>query len=80
MEDNKDIREPNLPEGGEMTEEEKQELLSVFSEKNQLDQQRKSRKGFKLTIKNQLILIGAVVAVAAILLRRIPIAGKWICG
>lgn len=68
MEDNKDIRDSNLPEDGEMTEEEKQELLSVFSEKNQLDQQRKSRKGFKLTIKNQLILIGVVVAVAAILL------------
>ena len=68
MEDNKDIRDPNLPEDGEMTEEEKQELLSVFSERNQLDQQRKNRKGFKLTIRNQLILIGAVVAVAAILL------------
>ncbi len=52
----------------EMTEEEKQEILSVFSETHRLDQQKKQKKGFKLTIKNQLIIIGCVLAVAAVLL------------
>ncbi|MBE6578447.1 MAG: hypothetical protein E7651_01420 [Ruminococcaceae bacterium] len=49
----------------ELTEEEKQEILSVFSETNENKRQRSS---FKLTIKNQIILVGAVLVVAALLL------------
>lgn len=62
---------PETENGGgetELTEEEKQEILSVFSEKNQLDQARNRKKGFRLTVKNQLIIIGCVLAAAAILL------------
>lgn len=48
-----------------ISEEEKQEILSVFSETNANKQQKKSHK---LTIKNQLILIGCILVVAGILL------------
>lgn len=48
-----------------LTEEEKREILSVFAETNE-NKRRKS--GFKLTIRNQLILVGVVLALAGILL------------
>ncbi len=49
----------------ELTEEEKKEILSVFAETNE---NKRRRTGFKLTIKNQIILVGVVLAVAALLL------------
>ncbi len=49
----------------ELTEEEKKEILSVFSETNE---NKRRRKGFELTIKNQILLVGIVLAVAALLL------------
>jgi len=49
----------------ELTEEEKKEILSVFAETNE---NKRRRAGFKLTIKNQIILVGVVLAVAALLL------------
>ena len=55
---------PAEAEKEEMTEAEKQEILSVFSETNE-NKVRKS--GFKFTVKNQLILIGTVLAVAGLL-------------
>ncbi|MBP5230707.1 MAG: hypothetical protein ILO68_03170 [Clostridia bacterium] len=69
----KDLREqlPGQPlndAAEDMTEAEKQEILSVFDEQAQLDRSRNRRSGFRFTVKNQLILIGAVLAVAAILL------------
>ena len=50
----------------ELTEQEKQELLSVFSEANE----NKTRKpsSFRFTIKNQLILVGAILVAAGLLL------------
>lgn len=61
-------QEPSIRSGDEMTEAEKQEILSVFSETSRLDQQKNRKKGFRLTVKNQLIIIGCILAVAAILL------------
>ncbi|MBQ2254702.1 MAG: hypothetical protein II325_06080 [Clostridia bacterium] len=49
----------------ELTEEEKKEILSVFSETNE---NKRRRSGFRFTIKNQIILVGVVLAVAALLL------------
>ncbi len=49
----------------ELTEEEKKEILSVFSETNE---NKRRRSGFKLTIKNQIILVGVVLVAAALLL------------
>ena len=51
---------------GELTEEEKREILSVFSEANENKSRKKS--GFRFTVKNQLILIGAILVVAGLLL------------
>lgn len=61
-------KEPNAPETEreELTEEEKKELLSVFSETNE-NKTRKS-SGFRFTIKNQLILVGAILVIAGLLL------------
>lgn len=48
-----------------LSESEKQEILSVFSETNE---NKRRRSGFRLTVKNQLILIGSVLALAGVLL------------
>lgn len=48
-----------------LSETEKQEILSVFSETNE---NKRRRSGFRLTVKNQLILIGSVLALAGVLL------------
>ena len=67
-------RERDLPEEqtspvdtpeDEISEEEKREILSVFSETNE---NRRKRSGFRLTVRNQLILVGSVLALAAVLL------------
>lgn len=49
----------------EISEEEKREILSVFSETNE---NQRRRSGFRLTLRNQLILVGSVLVAAAILL------------
>lgn len=47
------------------SEEEKQEILSVFAETNE---NKHRRTGFRLTIRNQLILIGSVLVLVGVLL------------
>ncbi len=48
-----------------LSEAEKQEILSVFSETNE---NKRRRTGFRFTIRNQLILLGGVLALAVVLL------------
>lgn len=48
-----------------LSEEEKQEILSVFAETNE---NKRRRSGFRMTIRNQLILVGCVLVLAGILL------------
>lgn len=48
-----------------LSEEEKQEILSVFAE---INENKRRRTGFKMTIRNQLILVGSVLVLAGILL------------
>ena len=48
-----------------LSEAERQEILSVFAETNE---NKRRRSGFRLTVKNQLILIGSVLVLAGVLL------------
>lgn len=51
--------------GDGISEEERREILSAFAETNE---NQRRRSGFKLTVKNQLILIGSILALAGVLL------------
>lgn len=71
--ENRDVQEepvlqtehPSERNGEELSEAEKQEILSVFSETNE---NKRRRTGFRMTIRNQLILIGGVLLAVALLL------------
>lgn len=69
--ENRDLpEEQTTPPAGEtggdsLSEAEKQEILSAFAETNE---NKRRRSGFRLTIKNQLILIGSVLVLAGVLL------------
>ncbi len=66
--ENKTVREASAEAETEqdvLSEAEKQEILSVFSETNE---NKRRRTGFRFTIRNQLILLGTVLALAAVLL------------
>lgn len=72
MEENKnteDLQEQTSPAEPSaqdtLTEEEKREILSVFAETNE---NQRRRSGFKMTIRNQIILVGVVLVLAAALL------------
>lgn len=74
MEENKNTEElqehtapadPSSETQATLTEEEKREILSVFAETNE---NKRRRSGFKMTIRNQIILVGVVLALAAVLL------------
>ncbi len=56
---------PQEEVSGALSEEEKREILSVFAETNE---NKHRRTGFRMTIRNQLILIGSVLVLAGVLL------------
>ncbi len=64
-ENRENVSEQNQPELQEFTEEEKLDILSVFAETNE---NKRRRSGFRLTIKNQLILVASILVIAGALL------------
>lgn len=59
------VNEPLQNDADGLSEEEKREILSVFSETNA---NKARRTGFRLTVRNQLIIVGCVLVAAALLL------------